>query len=62
MDKESEKKRAEILSHLSQTKFIGHREPAFFHGYHYIMIKRRMYVLGRVEVKSCEDSPVWLDV
>ena len=38
MDKESEKKRAEILSHLSQTKFIGHREPAFFHGYHYIMI------------------------
>ena len=38
MDKESEKKRAEILSHLSQTKFIGHREPAFFHGYQDIMI------------------------
>ena len=29
---DAEKKKSELLSHLSKTEFYGHREPGFFHG------------------------------
>ena len=29
---ESERKKAELLSHLAKNEFYGHREPGFFHG------------------------------
>ena len=32
MEKETEQQRKEILTQLSRTKFISHREPEFFHG------------------------------
>ena len=27
-----ERRKAELLSHLTKTEFYGHREPGFFHG------------------------------
>ena len=48
MEKETEQQRKEILTQLSRTKFISHREPEFFHGQEDYLVWDKVYICTSV--------------